>query len=191
MLDRIGEEEARATSIVKYEPGSSFPTHSHPGGEEILVLSGIFSEGTRHYPKGWYLRNPPGSSHQPSSGSGAEILVKLRQMPSGEARVVRLDTNDASNWTTSGPHARCRLFTSDYEDVSLHRFSVEATVQFENSCGVEVFLLRGELMLDGLRYGPYSWIRLPGQDVASLQTGSSGADFYLKIGKATRVSAAG
>ena len=42
MLDRVGEEKARATSIVRYAPNSYFPSHSHPGGEEILVLSGSF-----------------------------------------------------------------------------------------------------------------------------------------------------
>src|SRR3546814_4407076 len=65
MLDRLGGEQARATSIVRYAPSSRFPRHQHPGGEEILVLSGTFSEGNNHYPAGWYMRNPPGSSHQP------------------------------------------------------------------------------------------------------------------------------
>lgn len=40
MLDRIGEELARATSIVRYAPGSHFSAHGHPGGEEFLVLDG-------------------------------------------------------------------------------------------------------------------------------------------------------
>ncbi len=59
MLDRIGGEQARATSPVRYLPQTSFPEHQHPGGEEILVLEGQFSEGNRDYPAGWYLRNPP------------------------------------------------------------------------------------------------------------------------------------
>lgn len=57
MLDRIGGEQARATSLVRYLPKTSFPYHVHPGGEEILVLDGRFSEGERDYPAGWYLRN--------------------------------------------------------------------------------------------------------------------------------------
>ena len=39
MLDRIGGETARATSLVRYAPQSIFPEHQHPLGEEILVLS--------------------------------------------------------------------------------------------------------------------------------------------------------
>ena len=43
MLDRIGEEVARATTIVRYLPNSQFPPHVHTGGEEFIVLDGIFS----------------------------------------------------------------------------------------------------------------------------------------------------
>jgi len=94
MLERVGEEKARATSIVRYAPGSWFPQHPHPGGEEILVLSGTLSEDDAHYPAGWYMRNPPGSSHQPASGEGAVIFVKLWQMQPDERRSVRIDTHD-------------------------------------------------------------------------------------------------
>ncbi len=38
MLDRIGHEKARATSLVKYAPESAFPEHQHPLGEEVLIL---------------------------------------------------------------------------------------------------------------------------------------------------------
>ena len=65
MLDRIGGEQARATSFVRYAPGSEFPAHDHPGGEEILVLSGTFSEDGKDFPAGWYLRSPPGSAIAP------------------------------------------------------------------------------------------------------------------------------
>ena len=65
MLDRIGDEVARATSIVRYAPGSSFARHEHAKGEEFLVLEGIFSDDSGDYPAGFYVRNPPGSGHTP------------------------------------------------------------------------------------------------------------------------------
>jgi anti-sigma factor ChrR (cupin superfamily) len=46
MLFRIGEEKARATSIVRYAPGSSFSAHVHTGGEEFLVLDGTSVSGS-------------------------------------------------------------------------------------------------------------------------------------------------
>ena len=65
MLDRDGEEVARATSLVKYPAGSSFPAHKHGAGEEFLVLGGVFSDEFGDYPAGTYVRNPPGSAHSP------------------------------------------------------------------------------------------------------------------------------
>ena len=44
MLDRVGDEVARATSIVCYAPGSAFSSHVHTGGEEFVVLEGVFQD---------------------------------------------------------------------------------------------------------------------------------------------------
>lgn len=60
MLDRVGGEVARATSIVRYAPGSRFSAHSHPGGEEFLVLDGVFSDESGDYPAGSYVLSAAG-----------------------------------------------------------------------------------------------------------------------------------
>ncbi|TMP76706.1 cupin, partial [Pseudoalteromonas ruthenica] len=65
-----GAEFGHATSIVRYAPGAVFSEHSHPLGEEILVLDGIFSDEQGDYPAGSYIRNPPGSKHTPFSDTG-------------------------------------------------------------------------------------------------------------------------
>ena len=70
MLDRVGGEIARATSIVRYQPGSRFKSHRHDLGEEIFVLEGVFSDETGDYSQGAYLMNPPGSAHAPFSEIG-------------------------------------------------------------------------------------------------------------------------
>ena len=79
MLDRIGEEVARATSIVRYAPHSRFSSHTHGGGEEFLVLDGVFQDEHGDFPAGSYIRNPPTSSHTPGSVPGCTIFVKLWQ----------------------------------------------------------------------------------------------------------------
>ena len=80
LLERVGEEVARATSLVRYAPGSSFSPHSHDGGEEFLVMDGVFTdEEMGDFPAGYYVRNPVGSSHTPSSEEGCIIFVKLWQ----------------------------------------------------------------------------------------------------------------
>lgn len=182
MLDRIGAEQARATSIVRYAPGSSFPRHAHPGGEEILVLSGTFSDEQDDFPEGWYLRNPPDSSHQPSSREGALIFVKLRQMAPGEDRPVRIDTRAPSSWQQRGERAICPLFAGHGEQVCLQRVAPH-TVLFEQEIGgAELLVLEGALLFEGRACPRGSWIRLPAGAWPALLAGPAGATFYLKTG---------
>ena len=87
MLDRVGDELARATSLVRYAPSSEFSTHIHTGGEEFLVLDGVFADEHQAYPKGSYVRNPIGTSHTPKVGpEGAVIFVKLQQFKAADTK---------------------------------------------------------------------------------------------------------
>lgn len=201
MLDRIGAEKARATSLVSYAPESYFPHHQHPGGEEILVLEGTFSADDTHYPKGWYLRNPPGSGHRPYSDEGALIFVKLRQMPESETRYAAINTNDASNWQTSNGREVCELFSDDYEQVSLQRIkagepvfgdslAVDSITNADDAAnavgGVEILVVEGTLVDAETQYQPQSWIRLPADcnlsSDCNLIVGEGGATIYIKTG---------
>jgi anti-sigma factor ChrR (cupin superfamily) len=192
MLDRIGAEQARATSIVRYAPGSSFPPHTHPGGEEILVLSGTFSDESGDYPEGWYLRSPPGSAHRPSSREGALIFVKLRQMADGETQPVRIDTRDSAAWREQqGGRAVCSLFSGEREQVCLQRVAPQAAIFPEPVDGAELLVLEGELIFEGQACARGAWIRLPAGSYPLLAAGQQGATFYLKTGHLPVNAAAG
>jgi len=182
MLDRIGAEKARATSIVCYAKSSHFPEHTHPGGEEILVLDGVFSEGGKDYPAGWYMRNPPGSAHQPSSESGATIFVKLWQMPSTEASFVRVNTNDPANWMIRGTRKICPLFAGNGEEVMLMRLAASERLFVEHAGGAEILVTEGSFKAKSRTYSKGSWIRLPRGGGAEFVVGATGATFYLKTG---------
>lgn len=95
-LDRVGTEVGRVTSLVQYAPSSSFPEHTHGGGEEIFVLEGIFSDEKGDHPAGSYLRNPIGSSHAPGSAEGCTIFVKLHQFDSADQEQLVIATKDAN-----------------------------------------------------------------------------------------------
>ena len=179
MLDRIGGEKARATSLVRYYPNSDFPEHQHPDGEEILVLSGTFSEAGKDYPAGWYLRNPPDSQHQPSSKEGALIFVKLRQMNRGVQDYVRLDTNDTANWVEQPYGARCPLFENEFEKVDLIRLNPGEEMLVT---GAEILLLQGELRNGEETEMSGTWIRLPYHESLLLHAAEAGAVFYRKTG---------
>jgi len=182
MLDRIGAEKARATSIVRYAESSRFPEHEHPAGEEILVLEGIFSEGDTDYPAGWYMRNPPGSEQQSSSGPGAAIFVKLCQMPSTEADFVRRDTNDPTNWVVQGTREVCPLFAGNGEEVMLVRLAAGERLFVEEAGGAEILVIDGSLKEDTRTYAKGSWIRLPRGGGAAFVVSTAGATIYLKTG---------
>ena len=92
MLDRIGDEVARATSIVRYAPGTAFSPHSHAGGEEFFGLDGTFQDERGDYPAGSYVRNPPSSRHTPRSQAGCTIFVKLYQFDPADRSPVTIDT---------------------------------------------------------------------------------------------------
>jgi len=180
MLDRTGAEKARATSIVRYAPASTFPAHQHPGGEEILVLDGTFSESGQDYPSGWYLRNPPGSSHQPSSGDGAVIFVKLQQMPSHEQLHVRIDTRDPATWRVERGRQICPLFVDAAEQVSLQRLAPHEHLAAEAGGGLELLVLEGDVIAQQQSCARRSWMRLPANRVPAIIAGAQGATVYLK-----------
>jgi anti-sigma factor ChrR (cupin superfamily) len=95
MLERDGDQVTRASSVVRCAPSSSFDPHTYGGGEEFLVLEGVFSDEHGDFGPGMYVRNPPGSRHSPRSARGCTILVKLRQMDSDDQDYVRIDTTSA------------------------------------------------------------------------------------------------
>ena len=121
-LEREEAEAGRATSIVRYEPGSHFTSHTHGGGEEYLVLEGTFSDQSGDYGKGYYVRNPPGSSHAPHSEKGCTIFVKLCQMQERGEPQLNIDTNQTV-WLAgeSKGHSLMPLFENEREVVQLEK----------------------------------------------------------------------
>jgi anti-sigma factor ChrR (cupin superfamily) len=188
MLDRIGAEQARATSLVSYAPGAKFPAHAHPQGEEILVLEGVFSDESRGYPQGWYIRNPPGSAHRPFSTEGALIFVKLMQMPAGERQTVRIDTTDPAAWHAEGDRQICSLFDDDGEQVHLERWPSYVSRQEYYEGGCELLVLGGCIEDRQGVYPSGSWLRLPAGYRHTLRSGSQGALFYKKSGHLKSIS---
>ena len=188
MLDRVGAEKARATSIVRYAPESNFPHHLHPGGEEILVMSGTFSADNSDYPAGWYLRNPPTSGHQPYSHEGAMIFVKLWQMAVDETDHVAIDTNDTVNWQAQGDRDVCHLYSDAREQVSLQRINAgEVLFADKMTGGAELLVIEGALIEAEQTYQRGGWIRLPVDAASEIVAGANGATVYLKTGHLSQI----
>jgi hypothetical protein len=184
MLDRIGDEVARATSIVRYAPGSHFPAHTHGGGEEFFVLEGVFQDEHGDYPPGSYVRNPPTSSHIPGSELGCIIFVKLRQFAPDDRTHVRIDTAKAPFVPTPDrPGVEVMpLYRDSREHVRLERWTPNAEIVLAEPGGIEILGLAGDFTARGERFTPESWLRLPPGSTLAAKVGSAGCKVWIKSG---------
>jgi anti-sigma factor ChrR (cupin superfamily) len=188
MLDRIGDEVARATSLVRYAPNSTFPRHVHGGGEEFLVLDGEFGDEHATYPSGTYVRNPIGTSHAPRvGGQGCTIFVKLRQFEAGDDRQFALDTRHVE-WS---PASDAKIETSllhehGPERVSLVKLAPGAALAAAAG-GEELFVLDGTLADPHGSYPAGSWIRNPAGWAEPVRSDDAPVLLYRKTGHLTGV----
>lgn len=186
MLEREGDEVAMASSIVRYGPGRSFPTHTHGLGEEFVVLEGVFSDGEGDYQAGTYVRNPPGSKHAPFSRDGCVIFVKLRQMRVGDTALIRAYPADR-RWVPgdSAGHERALLHVDGDVSVHLERAAPGTRVPaLSRRGGQEIFVLSGALQMsevDGAVLEAWSWLRDPGERQSGFVS-ERGALWWVKRG---------
>jgi quercetin dioxygenase-like cupin family protein len=184
MLYREGDEVARATSIVRYAPGSAFPEHAHNGGEEILVLEGVFQDEHGDYPAGSYFRNPPGTAHSPAAADGCTIFVRLWQHRRGdEVQIVRRPGEGEILQPRPGASAARLLFQDATERVWFEEWSARAEIMVENPQGLELLVISGELQIDDEPCTALSWARLPAGRALSASVGSAGAQVWIKEGQ--------
>jgi hypothetical protein len=184
MLDRIGDEIARATSIVRYAPDSHFSAHTHGGGEEFVVLDGVFEDEHGKYPAGSYIRNPPTSRHTPGSGPGCTLFVKLWQFDRADRTELRID----SGMMDFGPAAARLgvevkpLFRDAREDVRLERWAPGAMIALATPDGAEFLVLEGGFTESGEDFAPHSWLRLPRDGALQADAGPEGCTVWVKSG---------
>ncbi|MFT6407007.1 MAG: anti-sigma factor ChrR (cupin superfamily) [Arenicella sp.] len=188
-LDRIGNEVARATSIVKYQPGSHFSPHVHTGGEEFLVLEGVFQDEHGDYPVGSYCRNPPQSSHTPGSELGCVIFVKLWQFQADDRAQIRLNTNITPS-TALPDHPGVSvspLYDDEFETVRIETWEANAKIIRSLDGGAELLVLEGSFTEASEQLVKHSWLRLPVGSSLSAITGDQPVRVWIKSGHLVRV----
>lgn len=184
MLDRLGDEVARATTIVRYAPNSHFSPHVHTGGEEFIVLEGVFQDEHGDYPVGSYVRNPPTSSHTPRSAVGCVIFVKLWQFDTADRQHVNIDMFGAESESDVGRPGvdLLPLFKDAREDVRLETYAANTDVSIDALGGAELLMLDGEITESGEVFGKHDWLRVPDGYVLTLKAGEQGAKVWVKTG---------
>lgn len=183
MLERDGDEVARATSIVRYAPGSYFSAHTHGGGEEFVVLEGTFSDEHGDYPAGTYVRNPVGSTHTPFSKDGCTILVKLWQMQPDDQQRVVIHTSQTS-WVPGLVDGLQVMPLHSYgtEHVALVKWAPGTRFQHHSHWGgEEIFVLDGVFEDEFGSYPQGTWLRSP-HGSRHTPFSQSGCVIYVKTG---------
>jgi hypothetical protein len=184
MLDRVGDEIARATSIVRYAHGSAFPPHVHGGGEEFLVLEGVFQDEHGDFPVDTYVRNPPQTRHSPRSEAGCVLFVKLHQFDPNDRTHVRLDAGGIPSTSDARRNGVLlqSLFQDARESVRIETVAPNTSLEMGDDDGYEMLVLAGQLNGSDESFSALSWMRLPPGDHARLTTGSEGARMWVKLG---------
>lgn len=173
------------TSVVRYDKNASFPAHDHPGGEETLVLDGVFSDEHGDWPSGTYLLNPEGFRHAPFSRQGCDILVKLRQYPGTERQHLAVDTGTPKWHAVSQPGVFIKpLYIQEgFEDRTwLEQWSPIAEPGDRHyPAGAELFVVEGAFSAEAGSYKAGSWLRYPAGSGHSPRT-DQGCTPYVKTG---------
>lgn len=185
MLDRVGEESARATSLVRYAPSSEFSTHTHTGGEEFFVLEGVFADEHQSYPKGSYVRNPVGTTHTPKVGpEGAVIFVKLQQFNPNDTQQLAINTQNQPwlNGMVDGLKV-LPLHSFETEHIALVKWAPNTHFPaHQHWGGEEILVLDGTFYDEHGCYPKGTWLRSPHLSKHSPFTRSDGALIYVKTG---------
>lgn len=181
MLDRIGGEVARATTIVRYAPNSKFSAHTHTGGEEFIVLDGVFQDEHGDFPEGTYVRNPPTTSHTPGSEQGCTIFVKLWQFDMDDRDQFRKTMAEELGDFTDGV-ATALLHQDDREVVTYSHVNAGATLHNADAGGIEMLVIAGSLEQGGETLGKGAWLRLPMGQPLTAVAGRDGAKVWIKTG---------
>ncbi|PUB16431.1 cupin domain-containing protein [Yoonia sediminilitoris] len=181
MLDRIGDEVARATTIVRYAPGSHFSEHTHTGGEEFIVLDGVFQDEHNDFPVGSYVRNPPTTKHAPWSVEGCTIFVKLWQFDKDDRTQFHKTMADETAPPINGV-ATAELHRDAWEKVTYHEISPGATLEIAEPGGTEALVLAGSVTEGGDTLNTGGWLRLPHGHPLSAKAGDDGAKLWIKTG---------
>jgi hypothetical protein len=181
MLDRIGGEVARATTIVRYAPASKFSAHTHTGGEEFIVLDGVFQDEHGDFPQGTYVRNPPTTSHTPGSELGCTIFVKLWQFDMDDRNQFRKNMADELAAPIDGV-ATAQLHRDGREVVTYSHVDGGATLTNTDAGGIEMLVISGSIIEKGETLGKGAWLRLPEGHALSAVAGADGTKVWLKTG---------
>jgi anti-sigma factor ChrR (cupin superfamily) len=137
-----------------------FSAHTHSGGEEFIVLDGVFQDEHGDYPAGTYVRNPPTTSHTPGSEAGCTIFVKLWQFDMEDRTQFHKDMHAELGASENGV-ATAILHRDTRETVTFSNLEASATMTSDAPGGTEILVISGTAEVNGEALKQNAWLRLP------------------------------
>lgn len=74
-------ESGGATIFLRFAKGAHGAAHTHPGGEELFVVSGDISIGGKRVTAGDYLYTPPDAVHDALAHEATVLMLNLPKLP--------------------------------------------------------------------------------------------------------------
>ncbi len=159
-----GEAEIE-TNIVRYEPGGHHETHTHPRGEEILVLAGTLSDEYGEFACGSYILNPPGTEHAPYSKEGCELFAMLGQYHGASRAALTVGCKSLRWLPGQVPDVSVKILYRQHgyaESMSIVKWEPGAASGVAVDGGAqEIFVLEGSFYDEFGEYEAGVWIRSP------------------------------
>ena len=163
LLEDRADEASRLTAIVRHGAKTRPETHTHPLGQEILVLDGVYEDDAGNYGAGTYIRNPPGSSHTACSSAGCTLFVKNNYLAPEDNQRTIVDTRNA-DWFEGLVTGLTVLPLAEFgtRHAALVRWAPKTKFNpHRHYGGEEILVLEGVFEDEFGRYPAGTWMRSP------------------------------
>ena len=146
------------------------------------MLEGVFQDEHGDFPVGTYVRNPPTSSHTPSSAEGATIFVKLWQFDMDDRQQITIDTTTQTPQPVRVGVSEIPLFADAHERVRIELWEPNVAVTQAGHNGFEALVVEGSFIEGDEVFAVNSWLRLPPHTPLNAVSGPDGARLWVKSG---------
>lgn len=190
MLEQIGAEGTRSTSVVRYEPGTHLPSHTHALGEEIIVLNGEFSDESGVYSSGTYIKNPPGLTRTPFSATGCTLFIKQGHLQPDDFERVLVDVHNSA-WRPGMVGGLSVMPLSEFKGEHSALVKWQSGTVFNphrHWGGEEIYVLDGVFEDEHGRYPAGTWLRSPHLSQHA-PFSKEGCTIFVKVGHLPDVAA--
>jgi len=164
-LEVFNEDASWLSSLVQYPAGVTFKKCTHNRGEEFLVLSGDFSNDSKTFSAGTYVRNPPGKQYASSTEHGCTLLFKTGQYQTLDKKPIAINAHlQADSWQSAGEPGVSRMELHQFldESVNFYKIKPQCWITFKQCThSIEVLVCEGTVIVNGIKYETGTWFRYP------------------------------